>query len=91
MLNQMITKEYDVLIVGAGGVGLRTALQLGRAGINVAVVSKVFPTRSHTVSAQGGISASFGNVEEDKWQWHAYDTIFDLYLRGWSLTYSNVP
>ncbi len=74
-MKQILTREYDVVIVGAGGAGLRAALQLGRANCNVAVVSKVFPTRSHTVSAQGGISASFGNVEEDKWQWHTYDTI----------------
>jgi succinate dehydrogenase / fumarate reductase flavoprotein subunit len=61
--------------VGAGGAGLRSALQLSDAGLNVAVLSKVFPTRSHTVAAQGGVAAALGNVTEDKWIWHMYDTI----------------
>lgn len=74
-MSSFYTKDYDVVVVGAGGAGLRAALQMAKANLNVAVISKVFPTRSHTVSAQGGISASFGNVEEDKWQWHTYDTI----------------
>lgn len=67
--------KFDVLVVGAGGAGLRSALQLSDAGLNVAVISKVFPTRSHTVAAQGGIAAALGNVTEDKWIWHMYDTI----------------
>ncbi|UJP05586.1 MAG: succinate dehydrogenase flavoprotein subunit [Nitrosomonas sp.] len=71
-----ITKrKFDVVIVGAGGAGMRAALQLSEAGLKVAVLSKVFPTRSHTVSAQGGIAASLGNVTEDNWHWHMYDTV----------------
>ncbi len=69
------TKEFDVVIVGAGGAGLRAALQLAKSSYRVAVLSKVFPTRSHTVSAQGGISAALGNVDEDDWRWHMYDTV----------------
>ena len=68
-------KEFDAVIVGAGGAGMRAALQLARSDCNVAVISKVFPTRSHTVSAQGGIAASLGNIEEDSWQWHMFDTV----------------
>ena len=67
-------KEYDAVIVGAGGAGMRAALQMAQSNYKVAVISKVFPTRSHTVSAQGGIAAALGNVIEDKWQWHMYDT-----------------
>lgn len=67
--------SYDALIVGAGGAGLRAALQLSQSGIKVAVLSKVFPTRSHTVSAQGGITAALGNVDEDNWHWHMFDTV----------------
>ncbi|MBP6058702.1 MAG: succinate dehydrogenase flavoprotein subunit [Nitrosomonas sp.] len=71
-----ITKrKFDVVIVGAGGAGMRAALRLSEAGLKVAVLSKVFPTRSHTVSAQGGIAASLGNVTEDNWHWHMYDTV----------------
>lgn len=71
-----ITKrKFDVVIIGAGGAGMRAALQLSEAGFNVAVLSKVFPTRSHTVAAQGGIAASLGNVTEDSWHWHMYDTV----------------
>ncbi len=66
---------FDTVIVGGGGSGLRAALQLGEAGFRVAVFSKVFPTRSHTVAAQGGIGASLGNMQEDHWLWHMYDTI----------------
>ncbi|MBH5329771.1 succinate dehydrogenase flavoprotein subunit [Eikenella sp. S3360] len=68
-------RKFDAVIVGGGGAGLRAALQLSKAGLNTAVLSKVFPTRSHTVAAQGGISASLGNVQEDRWDWHMYDTV----------------
>ena len=68
-------RTFDAVIVGGGGAGLRAALQLSHADLKVAVVSKVFPTRSHTVSAQGGIAASLGNVSEDSWHWHMYDTV----------------
>ena len=69
------TRKFDAVIVGAGGSGMRASLQLARAGLNVAVLSKVFPTRSHTVAAQGGIGASLGNMSEDNWHWHMYDTV----------------
>jgi len=69
------THEFDAIIVGAGGAGLRAALQLAQSDIKVAVISKVFPTRSHTVAAQGGIAAALGNVANDQWIWHMYDTI----------------
>ena len=68
-------RTFDVVVVGAGGSGMRAALQLAQAGLKVAVLSKVFPTRSHTVAAQGGIAASLGNVNEDNWHWHMYDTV----------------
>lgn len=68
-------RTFDAVIIGGGGAGLRAALQLAEADIKVAVVSKVFPTRSHTVSAQGGIAASLGNVSADNWHWHMYDTV----------------
>lgn len=68
-------QSFDAVIVGGGGAGLRAALQLSNANLNVAVVSKLFPTRSHTVAAQGGIAASLGNVSEDNWLWHMYDTV----------------
>ncbi len=68
-------RTFDVVVVGAGGAGMRAALQLAQAGLKVAVLSKVFPTRSHTVAAQGGIAASLGNVSEDNWLWHMYDTV----------------
>ncbi|MGL4809278.1 MAG: succinate dehydrogenase flavoprotein subunit, partial [Giesbergeria sp.] len=68
-------RKFDVVIVGAGGSGMRAALELSRAGLNVASLSKVFPTRSHTVAAQGGVSASLGNMSEDNWHYHFYDTI----------------
>ncbi|MFA6041155.1 MAG: succinate dehydrogenase flavoprotein subunit [Methylophilus sp.] len=67
--------QYDAVIIGGGGAGLRAALQLAESGAKVAVLSKVFPTRSHTVAAQGGIAAALGNVSEDNWLWHMYDTI----------------
>ncbi len=68
-------RKFDVVIVGAGGSGMRASLQLARAGLSVAVLSKVFPTRSHTVAAQGGIGASLGNMNEDNWHYHFYDTV----------------
>ncbi|MCE9660841.1 MAG: succinate dehydrogenase flavoprotein subunit [Burkholderiales bacterium] len=69
------TRRFDVVIVGAGGSGMQASLRLARAGLNVAVLSKVFPTRSHTVAAQGGIGASLGNMSEDNWHYHFYDTV----------------
>jgi len=69
------TRRFDAVIVGAGGSGMRASLQLAEAGLNVAVLSKVFPTRSHTVAAQGGIGASLGNMSEDNWFWHMFDTV----------------
>ncbi len=68
-------RKFDVVIIGAGGSGMRASLQLARAGLNVAVLSKVFPTRSHTVAAQGGIGASLGNMSEDNWHYHFFDTV----------------
>ncbi|MBL8327341.1 MAG: succinate dehydrogenase flavoprotein subunit [Rubrivivax sp.] len=68
-------RKFDVVIVGAGGSGMQASLRLARAGLNVAVLSKVFPTRSHTVAAQGGIGASLGNMSEDNWHYHFYDTV----------------
>ena len=69
------TRKFDAVIVGAGGAGMRASLQLAEAGFRVAVMSKVFPTRSHTVAAQGGIGAALGNMGQDSWLWHMYDTI----------------
>lgn len=71
----IVERKFDVIIVGAGGAGMRAALQLADKNFKVALVSKVFPTRSHTVSAQGGITAALGNVTEDHWQWHMFDTV----------------
>ena len=68
-------RKFDAVVVGAGGAGMRAALQLSEAGLKVAVLSKVFPTRSHTVAAQGGIGAALGNMGEDSWMWHMYDTV----------------
>lgn len=68
-------RKFDALVIGAGGGGLRAALQLANADLKVAVVSKVFPTRSHTVAAQGGINAALANVLPDNWHWHMYDTV----------------
>ena len=68
-------RTFDAVIVGGGGAGLRCALQLAEAGLRTAVLSKVFPTRSHTVAAQGGIGAALGNMSEDSWLWHMYDTV----------------
>ncbi|HAR50875.1 MAG TPA: succinate dehydrogenase flavoprotein subunit, partial [Roseovarius nubinhibens] len=69
------THEYDVVVVGAGGAGLRATLGMAEQGLRTACVTKVFPTRSHTVAAQGGIAASLGNMGPDNWQWHMYDTV----------------
>ena len=71
----LATAKFDALVIGGGGAGLRASLQLANSGLKVAVLSKVFPTRSHTVAAQGGIAAALGNVADDKWLWHMYDTI----------------
>jgi succinate dehydrogenase / fumarate reductase flavoprotein subunit len=67
--------EYDVLVIGAGGAGLRATMGLAATGLNTACITKVFPTRSHTVAAQGGMSAALGNMGEDDWRWHMYDTV----------------
>jgi succinate dehydrogenase / fumarate reductase flavoprotein subunit len=72
---KLIDHSYDVVIVGAGGAGLRATLGMAAAGLSTACITKVFPTRSHTVAAQGGMSASLGNMGPDNWQWHMYDTI----------------
>ena len=72
---KIIEHEYDVVVLGAGGSGLRAAVGLSEAGLKTACISKVFPTRSHTSAAQGGISAALGNMGEDDWRWHMYDTV----------------
>ena len=72
---KIVDHEYDVLVVGAGGAGLRAAVGLSESGLKTACISKVFPTRSHTAAAQGGISAALGNAGEDDWRWHMYDTV----------------
>ncbi|KIV86068.1 succinate dehydrogenase, flavoprotein subunit [Exophiala sideris] len=71
----VIDHQYDAVIVGAGGAGLRAAVGLAEAGLNTAVITKLFPTRSHTVAAQGGINAALANMHEDDWRWHMYDTV----------------
>lgn len=72
---KIIDHEYDVIVVGAGGAGLRATVGFAEEGFKTACITKLFPTRSHTVAAQGGISAALGNMSEDDWRWHAYDTI----------------
>jgi succinate dehydrogenase / fumarate reductase flavoprotein subunit len=72
---EFVDHTYDVVVIGAGGSGLRAALGCAQAGLKTACVSKVFPTRSHTVAAQGGISAALGNMGADDWRWHMYDTV----------------
>ena len=67
--------RHEVIVVGAGGAGLTAALYAAKEGADVAVVSKLYPTRSHTGAAQGGIGAALGNVEEDHWEWHMFDTV----------------
>ncbi|RME65695.1 MAG: FAD-binding protein, partial [Alphaproteobacteria bacterium] len=71
----IIEHQYDAVVVGAGGSGLRATMGLGEAGLKTACVTKLFPTRSHTVAAQGGIAASLGNMGPDRWEWHMYDTV----------------
>ncbi|EJU05343.1 succinate dehydrogenase [Dacryopinax primogenitus] len=71
----LIEHEYDAIVIGAGGAGLRAAFGLAEAGFNTACITKLFPTRSHTVAAQGGINAALGNITEDDWRWHMYDTV----------------
>ena len=72
---EIVDHTYDVVVIGAGGAGLRATLGLAEAGLKTACISKVFPTRSHTVAAQGGVSAALGNMGEDDWRWHMYDTV----------------
>jgi len=72
---EIIDHQYDVIVIGAGGSGLRATLGVAEAGLKTACISKVFPTRSHTVAAQGGIGAALGNMSEDDWKWHMYDTV----------------
>jgi succinate dehydrogenase / fumarate reductase flavoprotein subunit len=72
---KIVDHTYDVVVVGAGGSGLRATLGMGAAGLKTACITKVFPTRSHTVAAQGGIGAALGNMGEDNWRWHMYDTV----------------
>ena len=73
--SNVVEHQYDALVIGAGGAGLRATMGLAKKGYNVACVSKLFPTRSHTVAAQGGINAALGNITEDDWKWHFYDTV----------------
>ena len=73
---KIIDHEYDVVVLGAGGSGLRAAVGLSEAGLKTACISKVFPTRSHTVSAQGGITCAIQSADpDDDWRWHMYDTV----------------
>src|SRR6201982_765548 len=71
----IIDHSFDVVVLGAGGAGVRATVGMVAAGLNPACVTKVFPTRSHTVAAQGGISAALGNIENDEWRWHMFDTV----------------
>ena len=72
---EIVDRSYDVVVVGAGGSGLRATMGMAQAGLKTCNVTKVFPTRSHTVAAQGGISAALGNMGDDDWRWHMYDTV----------------
>ena len=72
---KIIKHKYDVIVIGAGGAGLRATMGIAVKGLKTACITKVFPTRSHTVAAQGGISAALGNMGEDDWRWHMYDTV----------------
>jgi succinate dehydrogenase (ubiquinone) flavoprotein subunit len=74
-LDIVVDHDYDTVVVGAGGAGLRAAMGSAEAGFKTACVTKLFPTRSHTVAAQGGINAALGNMSEDDWRWHMYDTV----------------
>ena len=74
-INKITNHNYDAIVIGAGGAGLRATMGLAEKGYNVACISKLFPTRSHTVAAQGGINAALGNITEDDWKWHFYDTV----------------
>src|ERR1700751_2039255 len=79
----IVDHSFDVIVLGAGGAGLRATLGMVAAGLNTACITKVFPTRSHTVAAQGGISAALGNIEKDDWRWHMFDTVRGSdWLRG---------
>ena len=71
----IIDHDFDAIVVGAGGAGLRAAMGCAEAGFKTACITKLFPTRSHTVAAQGGINAALGNMTEDDWRWHMYDTV----------------
>src|SRR5258705_10381542 len=75
MSYKIIDHKYDVVVVGAGGAGLRGTFGMAEKGLKTACITKVFPTRSHTVAAQGGISAALGNMGPDDWRWHMYDTV----------------
>ena len=95
-MSDVSTLEFDAIIVGGGGAGMRAALQLAESGKKTAVISKVFPTRSHTVSAQGGITCAIASEDpNDDWRWHMYDTIkgvrlhwrprrYPIHVRSWS-------
>jgi succinate dehydrogenase / fumarate reductase flavoprotein subunit len=72
---RIVDHTYDVVVVGAGGAGLRATFGMGASGLKTACITKVFPTRSHTVAAQGGVGAALGNMGEDDWRWHMYDTV----------------
>ena len=72
---EFIDHQFDVVVIGAGGSGLRATLGVAEFGLKTACISKVFPTRSHTVAAQGGIGAALGNMGEDNWRWHMFDTV----------------
>src|SRR3984957_2760895 len=72
---EIVDPTFDVVVVGAGGAGLRATLECASQGLKTACISKVFPTRSHTVAAQGGVAAALGNMGEDDWRWHMYDTV----------------
>ena len=74
-MSEIIKLEFDVVVVGAGGSGLRAVMGCASSNLKTACISKVFPTRSHTVAAQGGISAALGNMGDDHWKWHMYDTV----------------
>ena len=72
---KIIEHNFDAIVIGAGGAGLRATMGLAEKNFNVACISKLFPTRSHTVAAQGGINAALGNMTRDDWKWHFYDTV----------------